>query len=239
MGRYIGPACRLCRREGIKLLLKGTQCETAKCQMERRQKSLAPGHARLAQGPAQRVRRSPSREAEGQALLRRVRDAVHAFFEEAERLTGQYGRDAAATARKTAGQRDLQAELCRLAQGRTPADHARSRACQRPARGYARVYRQVGDKIAIKESEKSLKKVKQQLESNPNFTTQALAAVGPGEAGSDRRGSADAGRRADPGRRAPDRGILFEVVSQNRKSGIRWHRRQSPGYSASSCVVYG
>ena len=43
MGRYIGPSCRLCRREGIKLMLKGTRCETAKCCMERQWRSNPPG----------------------------------------------------------------------------------------------------------------------------------------------------------------------------------------------------
>jgi small subunit ribosomal protein S4 len=37
LGRYTGPKCRLCRREGIKLFLKGTRCDTAKCAIERRQ----------------------------------------------------------------------------------------------------------------------------------------------------------------------------------------------------------
>jgi small subunit ribosomal protein S4 len=41
MARYIGPVCRLCRREGIKLFLKGTKCDTAKCTFERR--GYAPG----------------------------------------------------------------------------------------------------------------------------------------------------------------------------------------------------
>ncbi|WP_018111315.1 30S ribosomal protein S4 [Thermus igniterrae] len=36
MGRYIGPVCRLCRREGVKLYLKGERCYTPKCAMERR-----------------------------------------------------------------------------------------------------------------------------------------------------------------------------------------------------------
>ncbi len=36
MARYTGPACRLCRREGIKLYLKGDKCYTDKCPMERR-----------------------------------------------------------------------------------------------------------------------------------------------------------------------------------------------------------
>jgi small subunit ribosomal protein S4 len=41
MARYTGPVCRLCRREGTKLFLKGTRCLTEKCAIERR--SYAPG----------------------------------------------------------------------------------------------------------------------------------------------------------------------------------------------------
>ena len=36
MARYTGPVCRLCRREGMKLFLKGTRCDTPKCAFERR-----------------------------------------------------------------------------------------------------------------------------------------------------------------------------------------------------------
>ena len=36
MSRYTGPSCRLCRREGTKLFLKGTRCLTEKCAVERR-----------------------------------------------------------------------------------------------------------------------------------------------------------------------------------------------------------
>jgi len=43
MARYIGPVCRLCRREGIKLMLKGIRCETAKCPMEKQWRSNPPG----------------------------------------------------------------------------------------------------------------------------------------------------------------------------------------------------
>jgi small subunit ribosomal protein S4 len=36
MARYIGPVCKLCRREGIKLFLKGERCYTEKCSVTRR-----------------------------------------------------------------------------------------------------------------------------------------------------------------------------------------------------------
>jgi small subunit ribosomal protein S4 len=41
MAKYIGPVCRLCRREGEKLFLKGERCFTAKCGFEKR--SYGPG----------------------------------------------------------------------------------------------------------------------------------------------------------------------------------------------------
>jgi small subunit ribosomal protein S4 len=41
MARYIGPVCRLCRREGMKLFLKGERCYTDKCAIEKR--NVAPG----------------------------------------------------------------------------------------------------------------------------------------------------------------------------------------------------
>ncbi len=36
MARYTGPVCRLCRREKVKLFLKGSKCDTMKCPIERR-----------------------------------------------------------------------------------------------------------------------------------------------------------------------------------------------------------
>jgi small subunit ribosomal protein S4 len=41
MARYLGPVCRLCRREGMKLFLKGERCYTEKCAIEKR--NVPPG----------------------------------------------------------------------------------------------------------------------------------------------------------------------------------------------------
>ncbi len=41
MARDLGPKCRICRREGMKLFLKGERCLTEKCAIERR--SYPPG----------------------------------------------------------------------------------------------------------------------------------------------------------------------------------------------------
>ncbi len=53
MAKYIGPACKLCRREGEKLFLKGGRCYTPKCAFERR--GFAPGqHGRAGGGRSER-----------------------------------------------------------------------------------------------------------------------------------------------------------------------------------------
>ncbi len=54
MARYTGPVCKLCRREGQKLFLKGQKCYTEKCPIERR--AYPPGQ----HGPAQQRRRKQS-----------------------------------------------------------------------------------------------------------------------------------------------------------------------------------
>lgn len=52
MARYTDPSCRVCRREGLKLFLKGTRCYTEKCAFDRR--SYAPGQ----HGKGQRIKHS-------------------------------------------------------------------------------------------------------------------------------------------------------------------------------------
>jgi small subunit ribosomal protein S4 len=51
LARYIGPVCRLCRREGMKLFLKGERCHTEKCAIEKR--NFIPGQ----HGKSKRVRK--------------------------------------------------------------------------------------------------------------------------------------------------------------------------------------
>lgn len=53
MAKYTGPACKLCRREGEKLFLKGARCFTPKCAFEKR--GFAPGqHGKAKQGRSDR-----------------------------------------------------------------------------------------------------------------------------------------------------------------------------------------
>src|SRR3989337_2031167 len=66
MSKYIGPVCKLCRREGEKLYLKGERCFTPKCAIERR--AFAPGqHGRTGN------RRGGSRSGRESDYLRQLR----------------------------------------------------------------------------------------------------------------------------------------------------------------------
>ena len=71
MARYTGPVCKLCRREGEKLFLKGERCYSEKCAMEKR--AYPPGqHGRQAQW-------SRSRESDYGAQLRAKQKARRVY----------------------------------------------------------------------------------------------------------------------------------------------------------------
>ncbi len=76
MARYTGPACKLCRREGEKLFLKGERCYTSKCAMEKR--PYPPGeHGRT----RQRGRESDySRQLRAKQRVRRVYGVLEKQF---------------------------------------------------------------------------------------------------------------------------------------------------------------
>ncbi|AEH45351.1 ribosomal protein S4 [Thermodesulfatator indicus DSM 15286] len=91
MAKYTGPRCRLCRREGMKLFLKGDRCYTDKCAFERR--SYPPGQ----HGQAQiRAKRSDYgirlREKQKVKRIYGVSEKQFAkYFDRADRMKGQTG----------------------------------------------------------------------------------------------------------------------------------------------------
>ena len=78
MARYTGPVCRLCRREDMKLFLKGDRCYTDKCGFERR--AYPPGQHGQAPPQAVGLRRAAAREAEGQAHLRPAERQFRGYY---------------------------------------------------------------------------------------------------------------------------------------------------------------
>jgi small subunit ribosomal protein S4 len=71
MSRYAGPACRLCRREGTKLFLKGSRCLTEKCAVERR--SYPPGqHGQATSGRGGRKMSEYARQLREKQKVKRI-----------------------------------------------------------------------------------------------------------------------------------------------------------------------
>ena len=91
MARYVGPICRYCRRESIKLFLKGTRCLTDKCAVERR--SYVPGQH--GQNKSRRRASEYSRQLREKQKLKRIYGLLERqfvfTFEKAERLKGMTG----------------------------------------------------------------------------------------------------------------------------------------------------
>jgi small subunit ribosomal protein S4 len=94
MARYTGPVCRLCRREGMKLYLKGARCDGPKCPIVKRQpaKNFPPGQH------GQRRTRRPSEfglQLREKQKVRRfygvMESQFHKHFVEAERRGGVTG----------------------------------------------------------------------------------------------------------------------------------------------------
>ena len=173
MGRYLGSSCKYCRREGMKLMLKGIRCETAKCPIEKKQRNLAPGmHGwRRARASEYAVRlREKQKVKRYYGLLDRQ---FMRYFHKAERMKGNTGQTLLqllerrldnvvyklnfASSRKAAREMIAHGHLCVNGRKVDVSDYTVK----------------IGDKITVKSSEKSVRKVKKQLESNPNFTTQS------------------------------------------------------------------
>ena len=173
MGRYLDSSCKLCRREGVKLMLKGIRCETAKCPIEKKERNLGPGMHGWRRGRASEY-----------AVRLREKQKVKRYYGLLERQFNRIFRQAERTKGNT-GELLLQLLERRLDNVVYKLNFAPSRKAARQMITHGHIYVngrkvdvsdytiKVGDKITTKGSEKSVKKIKQQLESNPNFTTQS------------------------------------------------------------------
>ncbi|GAB6158665.1 30S ribosomal protein S4 [Desulfotomaculum varum] len=89
MARYTGPQCRLCRREGLKLYLKGDRCYTGKCAVDRR--SYAPGQ----HGQSRKKISEYGIQLRAKQKARRIYGVLEKpfrnYFEKAERQAGVTG----------------------------------------------------------------------------------------------------------------------------------------------------
>mgnify|MGYP006278397975 CR=1 FL=1 len=164
MGRYTGPSCRLCRREGIKLMLKGTRCETAKCPMERQWRNAPPGQHSWRRGRGSEYRLRLREKQKVKRYYGVFEKQFRKYFQQAERIRGNTG-----------------SELLRILERRLDnvvykLGLASSRAAARQTIGHGHIYVngrrvtvpsrlvRVGDRITIKESDRSKNMVRARLE---------------------------------------------------------------------------
>ncbi len=90
MARYIGPVCRLCRREGLKLFLKGERCYTEKCAFERR--SYIPGqHGQARHGKVSEFGRQLREKQKVKRIYGLVEKQFRGYYELAARKDGVTG----------------------------------------------------------------------------------------------------------------------------------------------------
>jgi small subunit ribosomal protein S4 len=94
MARYIGPVCRLCRREGEKLFLKGTRCFSPKCPFERK-RGYPPGEhgwvARFRRRRQSDYARQLREKQKAKRIYGVLERQMRRFYSEAERLPGVTG----------------------------------------------------------------------------------------------------------------------------------------------------
>ena len=89
MARYTGPKCRICRREGGKLFLKGDRCYTDKCAFERR--AYAPGdHGKARKKPSDYALQLREKQ-KVRKMYGILEGQFRRYFEEAERRKGITG----------------------------------------------------------------------------------------------------------------------------------------------------
>ena len=89
MARYIDPVCKLCRREGMKLFLKSTRCDTPKCAIERRDYGPGMQHRRRGKPSPYAIRlREKQKLKRFYGVLERQ---FRRFFAIAERTRGNTG----------------------------------------------------------------------------------------------------------------------------------------------------
>ena len=90
MARYIGPVCRLCRREGMKLFLKGERCYTEKCAIEKR--NFAPGqHGKTRKAKLAGYGIQLREKQKVKRIYGVLEDQFRRYFETAERTRGITG----------------------------------------------------------------------------------------------------------------------------------------------------
>lgn len=162
MAKYTGSVCRLCRREGLKLYLKGDRCFTPKCAAER--KAYAPGQHGQGRKKVSEYGLQLREKQKARRIYGILEKQFRRYFEKAERQSGITGENLLRLL-----ERRLDNVVYRLGLG-----SSRSEARQLVLHGHFMVNGRkvnipsylirVGDVITVREKSKESPKIKELLE---------------------------------------------------------------------------
>lgn len=168
MARYTGSVCRLCRREGLKLFLKGDRCYTPKCAIER--KAYAPGQHGQGRKKVSEYGLQLREKQKARRIYGILESQFRRYFEKAERQTGVTGENLLRLL-----ERRLDNVIYRLGLG-----SSRSEARQLVRHGHFMVNGRkvnipsylirVGDVITIRDKSKESPKIKELMERSGDRT---------------------------------------------------------------------
>ena len=89
MARYVGPSCKLCRREKTKLFLKGDRCLNGKCSLEKR--PTAPGQHGAANAKVKEYGKQLREKQKAKRYYGLQEGQFKSYFKEADRVEGVTG----------------------------------------------------------------------------------------------------------------------------------------------------
>ena len=161
MSRYVGPSCRLCRREATKLFLKGTKCLTEKCPVERR--AYPPGQHGQTGGRQRKASEYAKQMREKQKVKRMYGLSEQQFrntFDDVTREPGRQGHQPAGGAREPAGQHRLPDGLRVEPQGGAPAHRPRAHPGERTPGGHPAYRVAPGEEVRVAPSSRENVSVK-------------------------------------------------------------------------------
>ncbi len=162
MSRYTGPACRLCRREGTKLFLKGERCLTGKCAIDRR--GTAPGQHGAARKKIEEYGMQLREKQKAKRYYGVQETQFKNYYEKADRKEGMTGENLLSTL-----ERRLDNVVYRMGMAESRRDarqlvtHAHFRLNGKKVNVPSLIVK-VGDVISIREESKSSEKIKGLIE---------------------------------------------------------------------------
>ena len=133
MARYTDPVCRLCRREGMKLFLKGTKCFSDKCAIEKR--NFAPGqHGKDRKAKIVGYGLQLREKQKTKRMYFTQESQFRNYFEKAARSKGVTGEILLQSAGTPLGQRGLSSRLRHFPPPGAPVGASWTHPCERQAR---------------------------------------------------------------------------------------------------------